>query len=76
MTSHRIREHTSKEDAQQIEKFKCNICNKELLKCTCENCDQTCVNAGTLKKHIEWHKDIGKKRKRKGRIFKKTKAAQ
>ena len=31
MTSHRIREHTSKEDAEQIEKFKCNICNKEFV---------------------------------------------
>ena len=29
MTFHKIREHTSKEDAQQLEKFKCSICNKE-----------------------------------------------
>ena len=43
-----------------------------LKKCPDENCDQTCVNAGSLKKHIEWHKDIEKKkRKRKGRTFKK-----
>ena len=31
MTSHRIREHTSKEDAQQLEKFKCSICSKEFV---------------------------------------------
>ena len=129
MTSHKIREHTSKEDSQQLEKFKCSICSKEfvtkqllqkhlysancgvveknyectvckpskwiksaeslekhrkqyhtgeipLLKCTYKNCDQTCVDSGSLKKHIEWHKDIEKKRKRKARIFKKTKATQ
>ena len=28
MTSHKIREHTSKEVAQPIEKFCCSICNK------------------------------------------------
>ena len=115
MTSHKIRKHTSKEDSQQLEKFKCSICSKEvvtkrllqkhlysvncavvekiyectvnhqngsnqqnlwknigsniilvkfpLLKCTYQNCDQTCVNAGSLKKHIEWHKDIERKEK-------------
>ena len=116
MTSHKIREHTSKEDSQELEKFKCSFCSKEfvtkqllkkhlysancavveknyectdckpskwiksaeslekhrkqyhtgeipLLKCTYQNYDQTCVNAGSLKKHIEWHKDIERKKK-------------
>ena len=31
MTSHKIREHTSKEDSQQLEKFKCSICSKEFV---------------------------------------------
>ena len=47
-----------------------------LLKCAYANCDQTCGNAGSLKKHINWHKYIEKKRKRRGRTFKKTKATQ
>ena len=40
-----------------------------LLKCPHENCDQTCVNAGSLKKHIDWHMDIEKKKKKKGKNF-------
>ena len=31
MTSHKIREHTSKEDASQMEKFTCSICDKEFV---------------------------------------------
>ena len=31
MTSHKIRKHTSKEDSQQLEKFKCSICSKEVV---------------------------------------------
>ena len=31
MISHKIREHTSKEDSQQFEKFKCSICSKEFV---------------------------------------------
>ena len=31
MTSHKIREHASKEDSQQLEKFKCSICKKEFV---------------------------------------------
>ena len=40
-----------------------------LLKCPYENCDQTSVNADSLKKHIDWHKDIEKKKKKKGKNF-------
>ena len=62
---------------ESLEKYRKQYHTAEipLLKCPYENCDQTCVNASSLKKHIEWHKDI-KKRKRKVRIFKKTKATQ
>ena len=31
MTSHKIRKDTSKEDSQQLEKFKCSICSKEFV---------------------------------------------
>ena len=44
-----------------------------LLKCTDENCDQTCVNAGSLKKHIECHKVIEKKEKERQEFLKRQK---
>ena len=31
LTSHRIKEHASKEEADKIEKFTCNICQKQFV---------------------------------------------
>ena len=36
-----------------------------VLKCPYQNCQQTCVNSSSLKKHIAWHKDRKKKKERK-----------
>ena len=44
-----------------------------LLKCPYENCDQTCMNAGSLKKHINWHKVIEKKEKEGEELLKRQK---
>ena len=126
MTSHRINEHTSKEEADKMEKFIYNICQKSfitkqllqkhlysgncavgeknyectdckpskwvktpeslerhrkqyhigeipLLKCPYENCGQNCVNSNSLRKHIEWHKDIEKKEKERAEFLKRQK---
>ena len=31
LTSHKIKEHTSKEEAEKLEKFTCNICHKQFV---------------------------------------------
>ena len=126
LASHKIKEHTSKEEAEKLEKFTCNICQKQfvtkqllqkhlysgtcsvvqrtfecteckpskwlkskkslekhtkqhhtgelpVLKCPYQNCQQTCVNSSSLKKHIAWHKDIEKKEKEREEYLKRQK---
>ena len=58
MASHKIREHTSKEDSQQLEKFKCSICSKEFVTKQLLQKHLYSANCGVVEKNYEcteWH---------------------
>ena len=44
-----------------------------LLDCPYEHCDQKCVNKQSLKRHVEWHKDMEKKEKERAKFLEEQK---
>ena len=44
-----------------------------LLDCPYQNCDQKCGNKQSLKRHIDWHKDIEKKEKERQKFLEEQK---
>ena len=44
-----------------------------LLDCPYQNCDQKCGNKQSLKRHIDWHKDIQKKEKERQKFLEEQK---